>query len=167
MRINEGGRKNMRKIILYMISMSMAFLVITPGVSSTFYQKETKDIKTTTEGKALIATIYLELDPNSQQVLDIIDNYYSPPQGFLSNIDIVVPDPNDDNGEWFMIAPLIRTLIGDWIGIGPFFDIIEPTETTMVHVKILLGDIHFYPPDEENPEKFVIDGWSPFLSWEY
>jgi hypothetical protein len=119
------------------------------------------------EGQALIAQIYLELDPNSDQVQDILENYHSPPQGFLTNMDILVPNPNDEDGKSFMIAPLIRTLIGDWIDIGPFFEIIEPTETTVVHIRVLWGDVHYWPPGEENPEEFIIDGWSPLLSWEY
>ena len=64
----------------------------------------------------------MELDPESQQVQDILDNYHDIPQGFLTNITIIIPNPNDEDGEWFMIAPLFRTLIGQWIGIGPFFD---------------------------------------------
>ena len=76
-------------------------------------------------------------------------------------------DPNDEDGEWFMIAPFFRTLIGQWIGIGPFFDIISPTETTIVHIPILWGDVHYWPPGEEIHEEFIIDGWSPFISWEY
>jgi hypothetical protein len=159
----------MKKIILFGILIITIFLLITPAVSSTLSQKDTNEVKniSTNKGNALIASIYLELDPNSEQVQDILDNYNSPPQGFLTNIDIVVPDPNDEDGEWFMIAPLFRTLIGDWIGIGPFFEIIKPTETTTVHIKILWGDVHYYPPWEENPEEFIIDGWSPLLSWEY
>jgi hypothetical protein len=82
-------------------------------------------------------------------------------------MDILVPNPNDEDGKSFMIAPLIRTLIGDWIDIGPFFEIIEPTETTVVHIRVLWGDVHYWPPGEENPEEFIIDGWSPLLSWEY
>lgn len=121
-------------------------------------------------GKALIATIYLELDPESQQVQDILDNYHSIPSGFLTDITITIPDPNNEDGEWFMIAPLFRTLIGDWIGIGPFFEIITPMETTIVHIPILWGDVHYWPPDSETPEEsdeFIIDGWVPFISWEY
>jgi hypothetical protein len=125
------------------------------------------DFLSNNKGKALLATIYVELDPESQQVQDILDNLHAPPCGFLTNIDITVPDPNDEDGEWFMIAPFIRTLIGDWIGIGPFFEIITPTETTIVHIKLLWGDVHYWPPGGETPEEFIIDGWVPFISWEY
>lgn len=84
-----------------------------------------------------------ELDPESQQVQDILDNLNAPPRGFLTKIDITVPNPNDEDGEWFMIAPFIRTLIGVWIGIWSFFEIITPTETTIVHIKLLWGDVHY------------------------
>ena len=107
------------------------------------------------------------MDPESQQVQDILDNYHAIPQGFLTNIDITIPDPNDEDGEWFMIAPFFRTLIGDWIGIGPFFEVITPTETTTVHIKILWGDVHYWPPGSEMPEEFIVDGWAPLISWEY
>jgi len=134
------------------------------------YFKEFKSItKDNNKGKALFASIYVELDPDSPQVKDILDNLESIPQGFLTNIDITVPDPNDEDGEWFFIAPFIRTLIGDWIGIGPFFDMIAPTETTIVHIKILWGDVHYvdWPPEEDKPDEFIIDGWTLLLSWEY
>lgn len=120
-----------------------------------------------TSGKALFAAIYVELDPESQQVQDILDNYHAIPNGFLTDITIIVPDPNDEDGEWFMIAPLFRTLIGDWIDIGPFFDIITPTETTTVHIPILWGNVHYWPPGSEIHEEFIIDGWSPLISWKY
>jgi hypothetical protein len=84
-----------------------------------------------------------ELDPESQQVQDILDNLNAPPRGFLIKIDITVPNPNDEDGEWFIIAPFIRTLIVVWIGIWPFFEIITPTVTTIVHIKLLWRDVHY------------------------
>ena len=155
----------MKKLTLFGSILVCFILILTVIVSSTAVEnKKTID---NNSGKALLATIYVELDPESQQVQDILDNLHAPPSGFLTNIDITVPDPNDEDGEWFMIAPFIRTLIGDWIGIGPFFEIITPTETTIVHIKLLWGDVHYWPPGEEIHEEFIIDGWSPFISWEY
>ena len=155
----------MKKITLFGNIIIAMLLLITILVPSTATKNEI--IKENNSGKALIAAIYVELDPESQQVQDILDNLHAPPSGFLTNIDITVPDPNDEDGEWFMIAPFIRTLIGDWIGIGPFFEHITPTDTTIVHIKFLWGDVHYWPPGEEIPEEFIIDGWSPFISWEY
>lgn len=155
----------MKKLTLFGSIIIGMLLLITVLVPSTATQN--KIIKENNSGKALIASIYVELDPESQQVQDILDNLHAPPSGFLTNIDITVPDPNDEDGEWFMIAPFIRTLIGDWIGIGPFFEIITPTETTIVHIKLLWGDVHYWPPGEEIHEEFIIDGWSPLLSWEF
>ena len=155
----------MKRMTLYGSILVFFMLLITLLVPSTAIKTETTNENS--EGKALIASIYVELDPESQQVQDILDNLHAPPSGFLTNIDITVPDPNDEDGEWFMIAPFIRTLIGDWIGIGPFFEIITPTETTIVHIPILWGDVHYWPPGEEIHEEFIIDGWVPFISWEY
>ena len=155
----------MKKLTLFGSIIIAMLLLITVLVPSTAVKNEI--IKENNSGKALLATIYVELDPESQQVQDILDNLHAPPSGFLTNIDITVPDPNDEDGEWFMIAPFIRTLIGDWIGIGPFFEIITPTETTIVHIKLLWGDAHYWPPGNETPEEFIIDGWSPLISWEY
>ena len=155
----------MKKLTLFGSIIIAMLLLITVLVPSTATQNEIT--KENNSGKALIASIYVELDPESQQVQDILDNLHAPPSGFLTNIDITVPDPNDEDGEWFMIAPFIRTLIGDWIGIGPFFEIITPTETTTVHIKLLWGDVHYWPPGEEIHEEFIIDGWSPLISWEY
>jgi len=155
----------MKKIILFGSILVFFMLLIILLVPSTAIKNET--ITENNKGKALFAFLYLELDPNSLKVQEIIDNYNSPPQGFLTNIDITVLDPNNEDGEWFMIAPFMRTLIGDWIGIGPFFDIFSPTVTTTVHIKLLWGDVHFCPPGDEIPEEFIIDGWTPLLSWEY
>ena len=155
----------MKRMTLYGSILVFFMLLITLLVPSTAIKTETTNENN--EGKALIASIYVELDPESQQVQDILDNLHAPPSGFLTNIDITVPDPNDEDGEWFMIAPLIRTLIGDWIGIGPFFEIINPTDTTIVHIKLLWGDVNYWITDEEIHEEFIIDGWSPFISWEY
>ena len=155
----------MKKLTLFGSIIITMLLLITILVPSTATQNEIT--KENNSGKALIASIYVELDPESQQVQDILDNLHAPPSGFLTNIDITVPDPNDEDGEWFMIAPFIRTLIGDWIGIGPFFEIITPTETTIVHIKLLWGDVHYWPPGSETHEEFIIDGWSPLISWEY
>jgi hypothetical protein len=155
----------MSKKVLGILVCMLLILTIIPVTSG---QKDNTQIPLlNTSGKAVIASIYMELDQNSTQVQDILDNFHAPPSGFLTNIDITVPDPNDEDGEWFMIAPLFRTLIGDWIGIGPFFDPIIPTETTIVHIKFLWGDVHYWPPGSETPEVFIIDGWSPFISWEY
>ena len=155
----------MKRMTLYGSILVFFMLLITLLVPSTAIKTETTNENS--EGKALLATIYVELDPESQQVQDILDNLHAPPSGFLTNIDITVPDPNDEDGEWFMIAPFIRTLIGDWIGIGPFFEPVIPTETTIVHIKFLWGDVLYWPPGSETPEIFLIDGWSPFISWEY
>ena len=146
----------MKNITLFGIFITTLFLLLTPAISSTYTQKNMVEMNnlSNTEGKALFAAIYVELDPESQQVLDILDNYHAVPRGFLTNITITIPDPNDEDGEWFMIAPFFRTLIGQWIGIGPFFDIISPTETTTVHIPILWGDVHFvdWPPEEDKPD---------------
>jgi hypothetical protein len=160
-----GEYKIMKKLTLFGSILVVMLLFITIFAPSVSGKNEIK--KENNEGKALIAWIYLELDPNSDQVQDILDNFYGIPQGFLTNIDITVPDPNDHDGEWFMIAPFFRSLIGAWIGIGPFFDIIIPPDTTTVHIKLLWGDVHYWPPGSETPEEFIIDGWAPLISWEY
>jgi len=155
----------MKKITLFGSILVCFMLILTVIVPSTAVEnKKTID---NNSGKALFAAIYVELDPESQQVQDILDNYHAIPQGFLTNITITIPDPNDEDGEWFMIAPFFRTLIGQWIGIGPFFEIINPTETTIVHIPILWGDVHYWPPGSEIHEEFIIDGWAPLISWEY
>ena len=155
----------MRKIPLFGSMLICFILIFTIIASSTIVEKtKTSDYS---NGRALIATIYVEMDPESQQVQDILDNYHAVPRGFLTDITITIPDPNDEDGEWFMIAPLFRTLIGDWIGIGPFFEIITPTETTTVYIPILWGDVHYWPPGNEIHEEFIIDGWCPLISWEY
>jgi hypothetical protein len=155
----------MKNLILLGGLIIFFILILTNIVPSTDIVN-TKTIKGNT-GKALFATIYVELDPEYQQIQDIIDNYHSIPQGFLTDITITIPNPNGEDGEWFMIAPLFRTLIGEWIGIGPFFDIITPTETTIVHIPVLWGDVHYWPPGSDIHEEFIIDGWVPFIQWEY
>jgi len=155
----------MKKITLFGSILIVMLLLVVISIPSTGSQNAIAE--EINRGKSLFASIYLELDPDSPQVQEIIDNYKSHPHGLLTNIDLTVPDPNDEDGEWFMIAPFMRTLIGDWIVIGPFFDIFSPTVTTTVHIKLLWGDVHFWPPCGEVPEEFIIDGWAPLLSWEY
>ena len=155
----------MKKITLFGSLLIVLLLLVVISIPATISQNEIAE--EINMGKALFAAIYLELDPNSPQVTKIIDNRNKFPEGFLTNIDITVPDPNDEDGEWFMIAPFMRTMIGDWIGISPFFDIIEPKETTTIHIPLLWGDIHYWPPGSETPEEFIIDGWVPLISWEY
>ena len=117
-------------------------------------------------GKALIANIYMELDSNSTQAQDILDNIEQIPVGFLAYIDITVENPNQGLDRDLMIAPFFRTLIGDWIGIGPFFEPIIPEETTTIHIKVLLGaGIHIAQGQEG--DILIVDGWAPLLSWEY
>ena len=155
----------MKKITLFGSLLIVMLLLVVISIPATISQNAISE--EINRGKALIAFIYLELDPNSPEVTKIIYNHNKIPVGFLTNIDITVTDPNDEDGEWFMIAPFIRSLIGDWIVLGPFFDIIEPKETTTIHIPLLFGDIHYWPPDSETPEEFIIDGWVPLISWEY
>jgi hypothetical protein len=155
----------MKKITLFGCILLVLFLLVVTSIPATVSQKSISE--EINRGKALFAAIYLELDPNSPQVTEIIDNRKKFPEGFLTNIEITIPDPNDEDGEWFMIAPFMRTIIGDWIGISPYFDIIEPKETTKIHIPLFWGDIHYWPPDSETPEEFIIDGWVPLISWEY
>ena len=85
---------------------------------------------------------------------------WSDPFSFTS----IISDPNDEDGEWFFIHPL-RSVIGEFIGLGPFFDPVAPKDTTIVHIRLLWGDIHYWPPGSEYPEEFIIDGMSLLLSW--
>ena len=117
-----------------------------------------------TQGTALIASIYLELDANDPQVQKIFENQDHIPQGFLANIDITLVDPNQGQNNDLIIAPLFRTIIGDSIGIGPFFEPIIPFETTKIHIRFMWGNVRLSHPDEEY---MIIDGWAPLLSWVY
>ena len=117
-------------------------------------------------GKALIASIYMELDPNSTQAQDILDNIELIPVGFLALIDITVENPNQGLDRDLIIAPFMRTLIGDWIGIGPFFDPIIPEETITIHIKILVGAGINIVQGQEG-DILIVDGWAPLVSWEY
>jgi len=157
--------KFMKKITLFGCMLIILFLLLGTSASATFNQN--KPLQENNKGKALFACIYLELDANSPEATEVINNRDSFPEGFLTKIDITVTNPNDENQRWFMIAPFIRTLIGDWIGISPYFDIIEPIVTTTVHIPFFWGNINYSPPDSEAPEELIIDGWVPLISWEY
>ena len=153
----------MKKITLFGSILVFFMLLITLLIPSTAIKTETTNENN--EGKALIAFIYMELDPNSTQAQDILDNIEQIPVGFLALIDITVENPNQGLDRDLMIAPFIRTLIGDWIGIGPFFEPIIPEETTTIHIKVLFGSVHMGSGNDG--DMLVVDGWSPLISWEY
>lgn len=118
-----------------------------------------KDWKTT-----LFGTIYIQLDQNSIQIEDLINNWNSPPKGFLTSIDIIVENPNDQEGRLFIIHPL-RSLIGERFDLGPFFDPIMPKVTTLIYISIFWCDLHYLNVDDEPSEEFIIEGIGPLISW--
>jgi hypothetical protein len=151
-----------------MIGIFVCMLLILTIIPVTSGQKDNTQIPLlNNSGKALIGYIYMELDPNSTQAQDILDNIEQIPVGFLALIDITLENPNQGLDRDLIIAPFVRTLIGDWIGIGPFFDPIMPEETSTIHIKILLGaGIHMGQGMEEG-DMLVVYGWAPLVSWEY
>ena len=153
----------MKYKLIGIIVCMMLILTIMPITSC---QKETvQKPLLNNRGRALIASIYMELDPNSTQAQDILDNIELIPVGFLALIDITVENPNQGLDRDLIIAPFIRTLIGDWIGIGPYFEPIMPEETTTIRIKVLLGGIHMGSGNDG--DILVVDGWAPLVSWEY
>ena len=153
----------MKNKIIEIVVCMLLILTIIPVTSG---QKDNTQIPLlNNSGKALIASIYMELDPNSTQAQVILENIEQIPVGFLALIDITVENPNQGLDRDLMIAPFIRTLIGDWIGIGPFFEPIIPEETTTIHIKVLFGSVHMESGNDG--DMLVVDGWSPLISWEY
>jgi len=158
----------MKKIILIATLVITVLLILTAVVPSTICQKDDKKISNAnSKGTALFGYIYMELDLHSMQAEEILDNYYNGTfPGMLTGIDIVAFDPNQGLDRDLIIAPFFRTLIGDWIGIGPYFEPIFPDATTTLHIKLFWGDIHTVPHDEA-PYLLIVDGIAPLLSWEY
>jgi hypothetical protein len=157
----------MKQTVLVCILATSIFLILAPVVSSTINESENNDLfKDISEGKALLAQIYIELDRTSEQAKLIIENYDQNIPGMLTDIDIFSPDANRDNDHDLMIAPLIRTLIGQQIGIGPYFKPVIPNGATVVNIKMFWGSIQYDTPciDED---MMIIDGWAPLISWEY
>jgi len=155
----------MKKKIIGIFVCMLLILTIIPVTSG---QKDNTQIPLlNNSGKALIGYIYMELDPNSTQAQDILDNIEQIPVGFLALIDITLENPNQGLDRDLIIAPFVRTLIGDWIGIGPFFDPIMPEETSTIHIKILLGAGIHMGQGVEGGDMLVVYGWAPLLSWEY
>lgn len=111
--------------------------------------------------KALLSQIYLELDPNSPIVQEIKENYESPPEGLLTNIDITIERPNSDQNSDVMIAPFFRTLFAQRTGIGSIEPVL-PQGSVTIHIPLFIGDISENPFDDD---LFIVDGWVPFISW--
>jgi hypothetical protein len=154
-----------KKIVGIVVCMLMVLTTIPSVVSQLAVNEENaKPLNGFIQGTALIASIYLELDANDPQVQEIFENQAQIPQGFLANFDITLVDPNQHQDSDLIIAPLFRTIIGDSIGIGPFFKPIMPEETTKVHIRFLWGNIFLVQPDED---VLIVDGWAPLLSWVY
>lgn len=158
----------MKKIVLIGILVSTILLLLTAIAPSAICQKDDEHIVSgNNQGSALFGYIYMELDLHSAQAEEILDNYYNGTfPGMLTGIDIVATDPNHGLDRDLIIAPFFRTLIGDWIGIGPYFEPIFPDATTTLYIKLFWGDINIVPPDEE-PYLLIVDGVAPLLSWEY
>jgi hypothetical protein len=149
----------MKKKIIGIIVCMLLILTIMPITNSQ------KDIKGNNNGKTLIGFIYIELDPYSTQAKEILDNFHNKtPQGMLTNIDIIVANPNQEPDHDLMIAPL-RTIIGELVGGGPFFNPITPEVTTIIHVKLFFGNIQKDIPHA--PNMLIVDGLAPLLAWEY
>ena len=154
-----------KKIVGIVVCMLMVLTTIPSVVGQLAVNEENaKPLNDLTQGTALIAMIYLEMDANDPQVQEIFENQEQIPVGFLADIDLTLVDPKQGLDSDLMIAPFIRTLIGQAIGIGPFFEPIIPEETTKIHITFLWGNIFLSHPDEDY---LIIDGWAPLLSWEY
>jgi hypothetical protein len=144
----------------------LLFLLLNPIVNS--QDEGTNEnlniIDDTTWKSTIYGAILIQLDPNSPQIEDIINNWNSPPKRFITNMDIIVPDPNIENGNLLFIHPL-RSLMGGLFDLGPFFDPIAPKDTTLVYISILRCDLHYSQTDNGFSENFRIDGIGPLISW--
>jgi hypothetical protein len=153
-----------KKIIAILLGLLLYLILIPIADSENEVKNENIKIHDTTWKSAILAAILIQLDPNLPQIEDIINNWNSPPKGFITNMDIIVLDPNIENGNLLFIHPL-RSIIGELFDLGPYFHPIAPNETTLVYISILRCDLHCSQSDNEFLEYFRIDGIGPLISW--
>ena len=155
----------MNRKIIGMISFLLLILLLTPIVNSQYATKNNKSGESSIDWHTTFyASIYIKLDSDTSQLEDIINNWNNPPKHFLTNIDIIIPNANYEDGNLLFIHPL-RSVIGECFDLGPFFDPISPKETTLVYIPVLWCDLHYSPTNSESPEEFVIEGIGPLISW--
>ena len=156
----------MKKKLIVTIVVILLVLTIMPITSSQNIIKENNEkILHNNKGFSFFCYIYIELDPKATQSEEILDNFHNKtPRNFLTNIDIIVPNPNQGSNHDLMISPF-RTVIGELFGGGAFFKSITPEKTTTIHVILFWGSIEKNLPNA--PNKLVVDGLSPLLRWEY
>ena len=149
----------MKKIAIFIISIMISMLLL-PTITA---EVETPcNIHSNTSGRAIFCAVYIELDLDSEMVREIIDNYESAPYGMLTNIDIIVENPNSDSDSDTAIAPFFTTLFAQVTGLGsiePFL----PQESVTIHIPVFWGSTMILPIDGDY---FIVDGWVPFVSWD-
>jgi len=116
-------------------------------------------------GMALLAGMYLELDPESSQAQEVDDNFHSSPNGMLTNIDITITDPNQEY--YLFIAPFFRTFIPQLLFNDSQSNMVFPEAPITLHIPLFLGDVREWEPVEGRPARLIIDGWVVLLSWDY
>jgi hypothetical protein len=116
-------------------------------------------------GMALLASMYLELDSESSQAQEILDNFHKKPNGMLTNIDITVTEPNQDY--YLFIGPFFRTFIPQILFNDSQSNMVLPEEPITLHVSLFWGDVREWEPVEGRPARLIIDGWVFLLSWKY
>ena len=155
----------MNRKIIGIISFLLLILLLTPVMNSQYATKNNKSGESSIDWHTTFyASIYIKLVSDTSQIEDIINNWNNPPKHFLTNIDIIIPNANYEDGNLLFIHPL-RSVIGECFDLGPFFDPISPKETTLVYIPVLWCDLHDLPTDSESPEEFVIEGIGPLISW--
>ena len=151
--------------IIGIISFLLMILLLTPIANSQYVTKNNNSSKSSIDWHTtFFASIYIKLDSDASQMEDIINNWNNPPKHFLTDIYIIIPDANYEVGNLLFIHP-IRSVIGEWFDLGPFFDPISPKETTLVYISVLWCDLHDLPNNSGSPEEFVIEGIGPLISW--
>ena len=86
-----------RKIIGILVCMLLILTIMPISVCQKEIKEENVKIPlANNSGMALLAGIYLELDPNSSQAKEVDDNFHQAPNGMLTNIYITVTEPNQD-----------------------------------------------------------------------
>ena len=138
----------------------MVIMLLLPTITA---EEDTQcNINSNTSGRAIFSAVYIELDLDSEMVPEIIDNYESAPYGMLTNIDIIIENPNSDSDSDTAIAPFFTTLFAQVTGIGSIEPVL-PQESVTIHIPVFWGSAIEQPIDGEY---FIIDGWVPFVSWD-
>ena len=154
------------KLVRILVCILLILIIMPITVSENELKEENVKISLISSmGRAWIASIYLELEPDSLQAKIVQDNFHQKPNGILTNIDITVTEPNQDY--YLFIGPFFKTFIRQILYNDSQSRMVFPDESVTLYIPLFFGDVREWEPVSGRPARLIVDGWAILLSWKY